>query len=48
MTEIWFKHLASLVEQRIKEPLPPSGIGPAQIKSEDIDFDTLGELSDWL
>ena len=45
MTDIWFNYLNELVEQRIKEPPPPTGIGPAQIASEKRDFDVLGKLN---
>eukprot|EP00794_Sanderia_malayensis_P015206 gene15206-16777_t len=46
VTDIWFHHLDNLVEQRIREPPPPSGIGPAQITSENRDFDTLDEAQE--
>ena len=44
VTEIWFDHLNNLVDQRIQEPPPPSGIGPAQIASEKVEFDHLGKF----
>jgi len=46
VTDIWFSYLNHLVEQRVAEPLPPSGIGPAQIASEALDFDVLDEAQE--
>eukprot|EP00112_Aurelia_sp_Birch-Aquarium-sp1_P024374 Seg768.15 transcript_id=Seg768.15/GoldUCD/mRNA.D3Y31 product="Zinc finger MYND domain-containing protein 12" protein_id=Seg768.15/GoldUCD/D3Y31 len=46
VTDIWFNYLNELVEQRIKEPPPPTGIGPAQIASEKRDFDVLDEAQE--
>ncbi|XP_065061370.1 zinc finger MYND domain-containing protein 12-like [Rhopilema esculentum] len=46
VTEIWFDHLNNLVDQRIQEPPPPSGIGPAQIASEKVEFDHLDEAQE--
>lgn len=43
VTKIWNEHLGLLVDQRITEPPPLTGIGPAQVASTDVEFDSLDE-----
>lgn len=43
VTNIWHEHLRALVDQRITEPPPLTGIGPAQISIENREFDFLDE-----
>lgn len=43
LTKIWYDYLEKLVEQRIRIPDPPTGIGPAQIVDKDDDYEFLDE-----
>merc|ERR1712151_970615 len=43
VTNIWHEHLRTLVDQRITEPPPLTGIGPAQISIANREYDFLDE-----